>query len=399
MDSRLLATIIIFPIWLTLVIVFRRHRQWFLYYMIAAFGLTMQVVLLAEHFGIDQMLVNMASFHVELISKYLFKIQMELLSNGRFQLLQPIQGADVLKLGVECSAILESAVVVALVVFYPLFNWKQKILRALFGLVVTYAINIIRLMIIVLMADRLGSEYIFLAHAGVARIFFFLCEVLLYWYLLTKPTVKSVGDSLTHHRPVGEEATVGHSLQLRHAVAQVIVIILILGTVLTTFKVSNEWKIAFMEPVKKVRPIIYKDETGFEYSGDQTSKTSKPQQDKKVLGRGTDIPKEIYSTLNLPNLNPGTQSELQTRINEDNILINYQLIQANFPLTVELYLNNVFQNRTEINDPAKLLDPKTMIFSQNIMTMKNDIVEIRVISRGSNTDDVAINLIGEKYEQ
>src|SRR3990167_4630558 len=142
MDSRLLATIIIFPIWLTLVLIFRKHRQWLFYYLVAAFGLTIQLVFLAEYTGLDQILVNIASFHVKLISTNLFNLQMELLSNGRFQLIHPVGGTDILKLGIECSAVLESSILLALIIFYPLFNWRQKVLRASFGLVVTYVINI-----------------------------------------------------------------------------------------------------------------------------------------------------------------------------------------------------------------------------------------------------------------
>src|SRR3990167_8043631 len=109
MDSRLLATIIIFPIWLVLVLVFRRHRQWLFYYLFGAFGLTIQLVLLAEYSGLDQVLVNVASYHVYILSKF-FGLGIELLSNGRFQLIHPEGGTDILKLGIECSAIVESSV-------------------------------------------------------------------------------------------------------------------------------------------------------------------------------------------------------------------------------------------------------------------------------------------------
>ena len=87
MSSRLLAVLIIFPVWLTLVLVFRKHRQWLFYYLVAAFGLTLQLVLLVEYLGWDQILVNVASFHVSIIGKYLFHIPLELLTQGRFQII------------------------------------------------------------------------------------------------------------------------------------------------------------------------------------------------------------------------------------------------------------------------------------------------------------------------
>ncbi len=270
MTNRLLAVLIIFPIWLTLVLVFRRHRQWLLYYLVAAFGLTIQLVFLAEYFAFDQLLVNVASYHVNLIAKYLFHVPMELLTNGRFQILNA-GGTNILKLGIECSAVLESAILFSLVLFYPLFNPYQKALRITFGLIITYVINIARLIIIVLMAYKFGSDYIFLAHAGVARIFFFVCELILYWYLMTKPTVKSVGESILNHKSPVKTAIVGLALKLRHAITQMVIIFIFISLTLTSFLASNEWHKAFKDISRQPRPIIYQDETTLTPVSESTS--------------------------------------------------------------------------------------------------------------------------------
>jgi len=377
MDSRLLATIIIFPIWLTLVLVFRRHRQWLLYYLVAAFGLTIQLVFLAEHFGIDQLLVNLASFHVNLISKYIFHIPMELMSNGRFQIILTDGGSSILKLGIECSAILESSIIFSLLIFYPLFSLRQRILRVIFGLVVTYVINILRLMIIVLMAYKFGPDYIFLAHAGVARVFFFLFELLLYWYLMTKPTVKSVGDGISNHRPLSQTARSGHSLMWRHTYAQLAVIILVIGLSFASFKLSNDWQKAFIQVAKKDRPIIYQEETGMET-------------DRGVLGETNESNRLDQSTIK--DLAPGEEWKVRQSFLEFE-QINIQVSEGRGPVALEVYVNDIFQNRAIVETQGIILDYK--VFGKEIEINDGDILEIRVKNLGNEPSSYLIDILKE----
>jgi len=375
MDSRLLATIIIFPIWLTLVLVFRRHRQWLFYYLIAAFGLTLQLVFLAEHFALDQLLVNLASFHVNLISKNIFHIPMELMSNGRFQLILTDGSSSILKLGIECSAILESSIIFSLLIFYPLFSLRQRILRVIFGLVVTYVINIVRLMIIVLMAYKFGPDYIFLAHAGVARVFFFVFELLLYWYLLTKPTVKSVGDSISNHRSIALTARSGHSLMWRHTYAQAAVILIFIGLTSSSFVLSDEWRKAFTQLAKVNRPIVYQDETGMET-------------DRGVLGETNESNRLDQSTIK--DLAPGEEWKVRQSFLEFE-QINIQVSEGRGPVALEVYVNDIFQNRAIVETQGIILDYK--VFGKEIEINDGDILEIRVKNIGNEPSSYLIDIL------
>ncbi len=377
MTNRLLAVLIIFPLWLTLTLVFRRHRQWLFYYLIAAFGFTIQLVFLAEYFGLDQLLVNLASFHVNLISKNIFHIPMELLSNGRFQIMLTDGSSSILKLGIECSAILESSIVISLILFYPLFNSSQKILRAIFGLVVTYDINILRLMIIVLMAYKFGPDYIFLAHAGVARVFFFLFELLLYWYLMTKPTVKSVGESIIAKQPLAEAAKVGHALRMRHAIAQVMIIFIVIGLSVSSFMVSDEWRKAFTQVARQNRPIIYQEETGMET-------------DRGVLGETSEGNRLDQSTIK--DLAPGEEWKVRQSFLEFE-QINIQVSEGRGPIALEVYLNDVFQNRAIVETQGIILDHK--VFDKEIEVNDGDILEIRVKNIGNEPSSYLIDILKE----
>jgi len=376
MDSRLLATIIIFPIWLTLVLVFRRHRQWLFYYLIAAFGFTIQLVFLAEHFGLDQLLVNLASFHVNLISKNIFHIPMELMSNGRFQIILTDGGSSILKLGIECSAILESSIIFSLLIFYPLFSLRQRILRVIFGLVVTYVINILRLMIIVLMAYKFGPDYIFLAHAGVARVFFFVCELLLYWYLMTKPTVKSVGESIMAKQPLAEAARVGHALRMRHAIAQVMIIFIVIGLSVSSFIASDEWRKAFVPVARQNRPVIYQEETGMEKAKES------------VLGETNGSNRLDQSTIK--DLAPGEEWKVRQSFLEFE-QINIQVSEGRGPVALEVYVNDIFQNRAIVETQGIILDYK--VFGKEIEVNDGDILEIRVKNLGQQPSNYLIEII------
>lgn len=389
MSSRLLATIIIFPIWLTLIIVFRRHRQWLLYYLFGAFGLTLQLVFMAEYFGLDQILVNVASFHVSLISKYIFRFPIELMANGRFQLLLPDGSSSILQLGIECSAVLESSILIALIGFYPLFNFRQKILRITFGLIVTYVINIIRLVIIVLMAYKFGSDYIYLAHAGVARIFFFVCELILYWYLITKPTVKSVGSSILHHTNVGVEASIGHSLQLKHALIQVAVILIFVGLCVGSFKMTNDWQKALVPVAKDERPIVYQEETNLEILPPEGVPSS--QEKPKVLGTQSDI----LDVKKIEGVIPEEYSLYEAEIGNSET-INLAL-EHNQPVLVKAYINNKLVSTSLLGASEGELSKEVLY--QPLSLKKGDWLAIRIYNKGQATDNFVIEITNKENRE
>lgn len=261
MTDRLLIVLISFPIWLALILVFRKHRQWLLYYLFASFGLTLMMVLTTEHFGLDQIMVNIGSFHTSLLARFL-GIPNEILSNARIMLPASEGGTTILKLGIECSAILEASILISLIFFYPAFRPRQKLLKIVFGLAVTYVINIVRMLIILYITFRYGSDAIYIAHALIARFFFFVAVITLYWYIITKPSIKSIGLAIRDGVKVDELTAKGKEANLAHSLAQSVVVILILVVGLGSFQWSKDWQKAFGQlPPQKEKPIIYPDET------------------------------------------------------------------------------------------------------------------------------------------
>ncbi len=407
MNDRLLITLIILPIWLVLVLLFRKYRQWLGYYLIASFGFTIMLILTLEYLHLDQILVNIASFHVELIAKFLLHFNIDLLSNGRFQLLTSQGSNDILKLGIECSAVLESSILISLVLFYPLFGAGQKALRITFGLVVTYIINILRLLIIVIVTAKLGSDYIFIAHAGIARAFFFIFELILYWYLLTKPTVKSVGESIIYHVPLPKAAITGRSLSRSHSIAQLIIILFVLLASSVSFLVTDEWKKAFVNVATPARPIIYDEETALSPAPDQIDQNQPIQP--QVLGEQTpgvtpqpSLSEIIYSPLNklsdiisltFPALNPKTTSSHRFVFNYSSF-INLRLAKSTQPLIVKVYLNDklYLAHSMQYNSVTKKED----ILDKNVFIQPGDILQVSVTNVGTSEDNYRFKLTNNK---
>jgi len=112
-------------------------------------------------------------------------------------------GWGVFDIGVECSALLEIAAFVGLAAFYPAFRAPRRLSTIAIGAAATYAINIARILIIVGMISALGTSWVFIAHAVVGRVFFFTGIVVVFWYLMTRPTVATVSAKID---PSAEEA-------------------------------------------------------------------------------------------------------------------------------------------------------------------------------------------------
>lgn len=409
MDNRLLITLIIFPIWLALILLFRKYRQWLGYYLFAAFGFTIMLILTLEHFHIDQLFVNIASFHVNLLAKLLMHYHIDLLSNGRFQLLSNLGSNDILKLGIECSAILESSILISLILFYPLFNYGQKALRIGFGLAATYIINIIRLLIIVIVAVNYGPDYIFIAHAGIARAFFFICELILYWYLMTKPTVKSVGESIIYHAPLDKVAVTGRSLSRRHSIAQLVVILFVLLASSVSFLVTDEWKKAFVAVPQPQRPIIYDEETTFaptnkpvsqsqsaapEVLGLQTQETTPEPTISQIIYTPFEKLSDIIS-LTFPAVTPQSTSSHRFVFNYAGY-INFRLSQSTQPLIVKVFVNHKLQlaHSMQYNAYTK----KQNILDKNLYIQPGDILQVSVTNVGPVQDNYRFNLTNYEGE-
>lgn len=121
----------------------------------------------------------------------------------RFALLEPTSlivpdptGYSILQIEVECSTLIEATVFAALILFYPRFRPRERLLRLGAGVSATLVVNLVRLVVIVAAVSVLGKPALPWAHAIVGRLVFFAGIILIYWRMLTLPTLRVVSRDL-----------------------------------------------------------------------------------------------------------------------------------------------------------------------------------------------------------
>jgi exosortase family protein XrtG len=188
MSSNTLAIAIL--IYIIGLLAVRRVRYSLIGYLWGAFGLAVLLVMIGIYGQWHIPLGTIEATILTFIGSNL-GLDIQVLDLGRILVEDPT-GWSILEVGVECSTLIEASVFTGLLLFYPRFEPGDRLGRLLLGLLATFAINLIRLAIIILMVAWWGKSAVALAHAVVARLVFFVGIVLVYWYMLTLPTLRMV---------------------------------------------------------------------------------------------------------------------------------------------------------------------------------------------------------------
>lgn len=184
--------------WLSLVVlvyvigmlIMRRMRHRLPGYLFSAFGLV-AIVVLASKLGEWNEPVGGFQAQVLVWLGSLVGLKFGVLETASLVIPDPT-GYSILRIEVECSTLIEATVFAGLLIFYPRFRPKERFIRLIMGLVATFAINILRLGIIIGMVTFLGKPSLPWAHAVIGRVVFFAGVVFLYWRMLTIPTLNVV---------------------------------------------------------------------------------------------------------------------------------------------------------------------------------------------------------------
>ncbi len=173
------------------VIYFRRRRAWLGYYLFAALGLVLIIVFGARMTGLADKIEYGISWMTAWASSF-FGMHTQFLGQNELMVADR-NGWVTLQTTIECSALIESSVLLGLILFYPAFSAWMKARIITIGLLVTGVANMTRLLIITGMTAAFGRQAVFFGHAIVGRLFFLTVMVVLYWYILTMPTIRQVG--------------------------------------------------------------------------------------------------------------------------------------------------------------------------------------------------------------
>lgn len=90
----------------------------------------------------------------------------------------------------ECSALIELAAYIALVLFFPFFKNLQQRLKLLgFGVSYLLLANMLRVTVTALIIHFLGLPSLIWAHVIVGRLIFYVLTIILYFYVFTRSQV------------------------------------------------------------------------------------------------------------------------------------------------------------------------------------------------------------------
>jgi len=187
-------------LWAGATFFFYHYRLWFLFYVVGAVGSAL-LIIYGGHalIPLERWLETSSAYSVHGIAA-LFGVQTRIFQEAPGSILVLVipqgQGWTMLEIGIECSGLLEGAVLFGLLAFFPGWTAGPRIGRIFFGFLATFFGNLVRLLFIVLTLAYLGKDTLFLSHTVIGRIIFFLFVVIIFWTLITRPTLQQIRADL-----------------------------------------------------------------------------------------------------------------------------------------------------------------------------------------------------------
>lgn len=103
--------------------------------------------------------------------------------------IESLNGAITVNIDLECSGFIEISAFISLLSFYGIYNIPERIYIGVVGTLYTMLTNALRIAVICTMIHFLGTDYYYIAHTIVGRIVFYVLQVILYFFIFTKPHV------------------------------------------------------------------------------------------------------------------------------------------------------------------------------------------------------------------
>ena len=103
--------------------------------------------------------------------------------------IESLNGAITVNIDLECSGFIEISAFISLLSFYGIYNIPERIYIGVVGTLYTMLTNAMRIAVICTMIHFLGTDYYYVAHTIVGRIVFYVLQVILYFFIFTRPHV------------------------------------------------------------------------------------------------------------------------------------------------------------------------------------------------------------------
>jgi exosortase/archaeosortase family protein len=173
---------------------FHRHRWAFARYLWGAFGFAFLAIQLSVVMAWHVSLAALETAHVRTLMA-LVGVHIQIVDDITLLVPDPT-GWSGLRFGIECSTLIELSVFGGLMLFYPRLTLSKRWTYLAWGAVCTYGLNLVRICVIVILIGIGGKPIVPVAHAIVGRLVYFFGIVVLYWFLLTQPTLLLIRRSI-----------------------------------------------------------------------------------------------------------------------------------------------------------------------------------------------------------
>ncbi len=197
MDLWLVSVLI--GIWILVVAFFRLNRIWLPYYIIGSVGMAFVIIFVGRATGLEAALQVGVAAGVHAVSLAL-GLPTEIFQSAPGAILVLVISQDIgwtmLQVTIESSGLLETGVIAGMLMFYPGWSGRKRIWYTLIAIALTYFSNVVRLMVIVVTLHYLGKSSLLISHTIIGRAVFFALVVAIYWFMLTRPTLRTVKDKI-----------------------------------------------------------------------------------------------------------------------------------------------------------------------------------------------------------
>lgn len=185
--KQYIVTAILFVAWVYVLTVFKRKKLEFYYFLFGSIGTFLFSFMLLRD-AMTQVLTRTTCYLTGLLGNALgiFKAY----TTHSILFVENADGPISLYVDFECGGVIEILVFVSLILFFAVYNVKEKILVSLAGFVWIMAANIIRLFSICVIINRFGNESYYMAHTIVGRMIFYTLSIILYFYVFTRAQIR-----------------------------------------------------------------------------------------------------------------------------------------------------------------------------------------------------------------
>jgi exosortase/archaeosortase family protein len=180
-------------LWLGGVLYLRAYRIWLLYYALAVGGGAALTAYAAHQLAsLDTLLAASTAWSVHQVSE-LVGLPTRTFPSAPGTLLVLVVDQSVgwtaLQIGVESSGLLELSALAHILLWYPGWDLALRARVLAIGLVLTWAANALRVLVIIAVLHGFGKGALVVAHTYLGKMIFFAAVVGIMWWLVTSVTL------------------------------------------------------------------------------------------------------------------------------------------------------------------------------------------------------------------